>query len=301
MKSASSPRQTWTLERVVAEIRALKVAGELGSSYDLEQRGHVDLVAAAKRYAGSWAKAMRLAGFDYVPRRSWTEASVLREIRRLHRRGKSLHATRVENSLLLAAKRRFGSWRKARAAALPSYDEPYERWTRRRVLNDLAALHARGFSLSANKVKAMGQHRLVSAAIRLFGSWDKARRRAVADFTPLLQSWTKRRVVRAIRARHADGHSLSSTRVVKEDLPLAGAAVRYFGTWRAARTAAGVPYHDPRHTWPADRVVAELRRHAPDGIQPTCTSVGQALYKVAIARFGSFHGACRAAGLRPRC
>lgn len=200
--------------------------------------------------------------------------------------------------MLLAAKRLFGSWRKARAEALPSYDAGPEQWTREKLLEALADLHARGVSLSANTVREMGEGRLINAAVRLFGSWDAARRRAIDDFTPLLKTWTKRRVTQAIRERHAQGLSLSATIVAKEDAPLAGAAHRYFGSWTAARKAARVPYRDPRCSWPKERVIAELRRQAPDGIRPTSKRIGQALYKVSIARFGSFDKACRAAGLR---
>ena len=288
----------WTLERAVAEIRALHAIGELGSTVELMRSGHRELVSAAQRYAGTWANAMRLAGVHYEPPRTWTRESVLREIRRLHRAGKSLNATKVENALVIAATRRFGSWRKARAAALPSHADPYETWTKRKLLDALADLHRRGVSLSATKVRATGRGRLVNAAVRLFGSWDVARRRAITGFEPLIKSWTKQSVLGAIRKRHRDGRSLSATIVVVDDGPLAAAATRYLGSWPAARDASGVPYRDPRKTWPAKRVIAELRRRAPGGERPTISQISQALYKVAIARFGSFERACRAAGLR---
>jgi hypothetical protein len=223
---------------------------------------------------------------------------VLREIRRLHRKGKSLAASQVETPLLLAARRYFGSWRKAREAAVPNCDAPTEAWTKPKLLKALAELHAEGVSLSSKTLREMGHGRLVNAAVRLFRTWEQAQRKAVPAFVPLLQNWTKQRVVREIRDRHKNGKSLNVTDVLTDDLRLAAAARRYFGSWRAARTAAGVPFHDPRHSWPKERVISELRRHAPDGIRPPCTRVGQALYKVAIARFGSFDRACRAAGLR---
>jgi hypothetical protein len=229
--------QRWTLERVVAEIRALDAVGQLGSSTELKRQGREDLVGAAIYHAGTWGKARQLAGLDYVARRSWTKAAILREIRRLHRAGRSVLVTQVDTGLSLAARRRFGSWRKARAAALPSYAAGHQQWTRKKLTKALANLHARGVSLSSSEVRAMGEGRLINAAVRLFGSWDAARRHAIDDFTPLLQTWTK------------------------------------------------------------ERVIAELQRHAPDGVRPTCTRVGQALYKVSIARFGSFDEVCRAAGL----
>ena len=239
---------------------------------------------------------MRLAGIAYQPPRSWTKELVLREIRKLHRAGKSLAATQVDNALILSARRRFGSWPTARAQAVPGFADPYKSWTKRKLVDELAALQARGISLSATKLRRTGRGRLVNAAVRLFGSWDGARAR-VAGFTPTQQSWTKDTVLRAMRARHRRSLSMSATVVKRDDGPLMAAVLRYFESWPIARDAARVPYRDPRRTWPPERVIAALRRHAPDGKRPTIARVGQALYKVAIARFGSFPAACRAAGL----
>lgn len=89
---------------------------------------------------------------------------------------------------------------------------------------------------------------------------------------------------------------MTATSVQRDDAGLMRAATRLYGGWPKARAAAGVAFHDPRNTWSRARVVAELRRRAPGPYRPTSTEVGQALYNVAIARFGSFDAACRAAG-----
>jgi hypothetical protein len=295
----SRPR-IWSLERVVAELQALHKSGELGSSHALVVGGHRELVSAAQRYAGSWEKAMRFAGIDYEPRREWTKDSVIREIRRLHRAGKSTAATKVGNALVIAASRRFGSWKKARAAALPSVAPPYKEWTKKSLLQELAQLHARGVSLSTSNLRHGGRGRLINAGVRLFGSWSNACQRAVPDREPLQQHWTRDRVLRAIGARHRDGKPMSATAVSRADIPLHAAAIRFFESWPVARKAAGVPYHDARNTWPPERIIAALTKLAPNGERPTIEKVGQALYKVACARFGTFEKACRCAGLRPR-
>lgn len=283
---------------MIAELQALHAGGELGSSSALIEAGHNDLVSAAQRYAGSWARAVRLAGVAYEPPRRWTDALVLREIQRLHRQGKSLAATRVDNSLVIAATRRFGTWREARARALPSHVAPYESWTKRKLLDAIAALHREGVSLSAMRVRQLGRGRLINAAVRLFGSWGVACERAVPGEKRIRQPWTPDRLLRAIRARHRKGLSLSATAIYAEESSWMAPARRYFGSWPAARSAAGVSYKDPRRTWSRRRVVAELRRRAPSRSRPTISQVGQALYKVAVARFGDFERACRAAGLR---
>jgi hypothetical protein len=288
----------WSVERVVAEIRALHAAGELESTAVLKQNGNADLVGAAARYIGTWEQAMRLAGVFYQPRRTWTKESVIREIRRLHRAGKSLALTQVESSLAVAATRRFGSWRKARAAALPAHEGPYQQWTRRKLLEAIASLDQLGAALTTTSLRERGHGRLINAAVRLFGSWDRARRRAIPAFEPVQRTWSKAKVVRAIRARDRRGASMSTTVASREDLSLVAAAGRYYGSWPAARAAAGVAYRDPRRTWPPERVLAALRARATRDGAIAPVRVSGALYAVAGARFGSFARACQAAGLR---
>ena len=287
----------WSLERVVAELQALHASGELGSSHALGEAGNRELVSAAQRYAGSWERAMKLAGLAYEPRRRWTKDLVVREIRRLHRSGKSTAQTQVENALATAATRQFGSWKKARAAAVPSLVAPYEDWTKQRLLDAIADRYKRGIPLSASGLRKTGDGRLINASVRLFGSWSQACRRAVRGYKPLQQSWTRAGLLRAIRTRSRAGLSMSATAVYRGDCKLLAAATRFFDSWPAARAAAGVAYRDPRNTWPKERVIAELRRRSTDGTRPRLAVVGQALYKVAVARFGSYTKACRAAKL----
>lgn len=228
----------WSRESVVAEIRRLHARGERVTTFELARRGHSRVVAAARQYIGSWRDALQLAGVRYEPKlRRWTNDSVLGEIRRLHREGKSLSSEQVEGALVSAATKRFGTWRKARAAAVPSYEK---------------------------------------------------------------EGWSKPLVLRRIRERHIQGKSMSATGVEMDDLALHAAARRYLGSWKRARAAARVPYKDPRHRWTDRSVIAALRRLAVDGVRPTTTKAGPALYRAAVNRFGSFERACLAAGLRDR-
>lgn len=56
--------------------------------------------------------------------------------------------------------------------------------------------------------------------------------------------WTKELVVQNIRSRHEKGLLLTSSAVFREDCRLGGAALRFFGTWRAAIAAAGIGSND---------------------------------------------------------
>lgn len=69
------------------------------------------------------------------------------------------------------------------------------------------------------------------------------------------KSWTQQSVIEAIRKRHDAGKSLGS--IFREDSRLYGAGKRLFGTWKAARSAAGFPSVEPDF-YSADEVQLRL-------------------------------------------
>ena len=85
---------------------------------------------------------------------------------------------------------------------------------------------------------------LHAAAVRHFGSWDKALRAAKVDPASVRQrrSWDRPAVVAALKAARKSGMHLADSSVRKEDPALYGAAVRLFGTFTAARAAAKIPW-----------------------------------------------------------
>ena len=54
------------------------------------------------------------------------------------------------------------------------------------------------------------------------------------------RSWTKADVVRGLKSAKKSGRHLSDSSVRREEPALYGAAVRMFGSFTAARTAAGI-------------------------------------------------------------
>jgi len=75
-------------------------------------------------------------------------------------------------------------------------------------------------------------------AKRYFGTWREAVRAAGCE--PARRRWSKEVVIKEIRERCRRNLPLSSI-LFKQDGPLAGAATRLFGSWRAALDAAGIP------------------------------------------------------------
>jgi len=97
--------------------------------------------------------------------------------------------------------------------------------------------------------------KLISAAVRHFGSWRAALAAAGVNYREIremaqrsraekVSKWSKELIVQRIKEMIAAGDSVAAASVRKSKPALFSAAVsdRYFGSWRAAVTAAGVDY-----------------------------------------------------------
>jgi hypothetical protein len=111
-------------------------------------------------------------------------------------------------------------------------------------------------------------------------------------------------VLRAILRMDSKGASLKSRHVRVVDPPLAGAAIRHFGCWGKALTAAGLDAEAVAHrrTWNEDRILQAIRRLDRQGIPLHDASARKAdsgLMGAAYKGFGSWNNALRAAGYNP--
>ena len=109
----------------MARIRTLHEQGADLSWRQVSGKTDPCLAAAAVRpgHFGSWRAALSAAGLDYdrIRRyRQWSREGVLRAVCHRHARGQALNVAALEpgeTALLTAARRRFGSWERALAAA----------------------------------------------------------------------------------------------------------------------------------------------------------------------------------------
>jgi hypothetical protein len=118
--------QVWSRERIIRGIRAAYERREDLLSVAFKNRNKkLYSAACAKRYFGSWRKALIAAGLNYDKMRGehfWSRRRIVRRIRELHREGEPLNWSHIDKtcpSLYRAARRRenFGSWRDALGAA----------------------------------------------------------------------------------------------------------------------------------------------------------------------------------------
>ncbi|CAB4244543.1 conserved protein of unknown function [Methylacidimicrobium sp. AP8] len=177
--------QRWSKETIVEKIRALHAQGTDLSFRALMLSPYAPMVYAAIRpvYFGSWKNALLAAGLapaDIYRYRSWKDADILREIRRLHAESADLSSKHMDehaNSLIATARRRFGSWAAAVERAGLDYAKirKRKRWTEAEVLDRIRALHRQGVPLTSTEVRNR-EPALFAAACkrRFFGSWRQA-------------------------------------------------------------------------------------------------------------------------------
>jgi len=128
------------------------------------------------------------------------------------------------------------------------------RWSRDVVTREIMRLNDEGADLRHSEVSKK-QQRLVSAAIRYFGSWGDAVSASGIDYVSIrrqsqrarsekVAKWGLETITREITRLVESGESLAAATARRNHSALfsAAASPRYFGSWRSALTAAGVDY-----------------------------------------------------------
>ena len=223
--------EKWTKKHV---LEALQRTYHGQSIDDVDQ----SIVRAAVRCFGGFYIALEAAGLD-LPLGKWSKQRIIRRIQEYYVEGRRLGTSGFGDRLLAeSAKRYFGTWREAvKAAGLESrmpLSLPKQSWSAEGVLEAIRSVAESGGKLS----QARKDWRLYYFAMKHFSSWHNAVVAAGCKTTQ--RSWTKDLVIHEIQERHR--RDLAQARVIdKQGTALASAAKRYFGNWRAALVAAGIP------------------------------------------------------------
>jgi len=217
----------------------------------------------AMRSFGSWTGALAAAGINLPARqgaRTWSPKKVIRGIQRASVKPESLCYKNMmvrRRSLLEAAKKHFGSWRKALIAAGvdPESVRLTRTWDRESVIEAILDRAVKDEPLAVTKVSPSS---LAQWGIRIFGSWGEALRTAglapdqyvyvrvpglatdsgtlteVGEATAPPQKWSKDRITEELRRRVQEGKAINMARLKIEDRPLHSAVRRHFGSWELA-------------------------------------------------------------------
>jgi len=241
----------WSKERVLDELRRLNESGASMKYRDLLKAGGRGLVDAITEYAGGLQRARKLAGIA-TPK-----------------------VVRNASPAKLAAR--------ARPAKHADQDRNrHAPYTAADVIRILRALHRTRPDIT---VMELYKNSAISAIVRLFGSVDHAVAAAGIEGWPVrkFESWDRARVLRELRANARRGIDVVTPK-------LRHACFTYFGSIRAARTAAGLAQL-AREPWTKEALLDELRRRARRG------DFGADLRSAARRLFGSIENARRVAGI----
>ncbi len=252
-------RRTWTAELVVETIVALHRQG-----FPLVRAEQTDrsLGYAARRFFGSWPKAVKAAGIPDGWQHKWNRQRVLEALQRYGRAGHLRCNRDIPNPVRMMAFYFFGTWHKAQVAAgLASPDSrptPRLKRTKAEILAEI-----RRQSVPGSPMKITGNLAFATAARTRFGSWHKALVAAGVDPVPW-RLWSHERVLEEIRDWHDGGVQIKDDRLKYERL-LAAAKAR-FGGWRNAMIAAGLRQVDEygkwERKWTKQRVIEAIQdRH----------------------------------------
>lgn len=299
-------RGTWSMERVVAELRRLHAGGEPINRVALLDGGHASLVAAAERYCVSFGRAVKLAGFPPQPARpAWSAKRVVEELRRRHQAGEPLNSEELRSTgdagLVSAATKYVGSWRKAIAkAGVPAFKRGlFKSWDD--VCAELRAVHAKGIKMSTSQMREHGLAALVDAAKLEAGSWNNALEQAGIPVVMTYERWRPGDVVKRIRALRAEGVALSSNLIIaRGERKLVKAATRHFGTWTAACQRAVPGYKPLLEHWTVDRLLEliRVRHNSSASMRSTDVQKEEPTLTAAARRLGlPWRTACRRAGV----
>ncbi len=180
----------WSKEAIIQEIRDLHSRGVDLSFRAMALSQHNAMVYAAIRtkYFGSWKAALEAAGLEseeIYRYRSWEEADILGEIRRLQSEGADLSSKAMDessNRLIATARRRFGNWGQALERAGIDYNDirRRKRWSRESLVEGILELKRQGIPLITPEVKKANPSLFAAACKKhFFGTWKKALKAAL--------------------------------------------------------------------------------------------------------------------------
>ena len=190
-------------------------------------------------------------------------------------------------------------------------------WSRDVVVSEIKKLSEDDCDLRHSEVTEHHQ-KLVSAAVRYFGSWGAAVTAAGIDYTGIrrksqdirsakVTKWSLDSIAEGIKRLIDSGECLAAATVRTNHPALFSAAVspRYYGSWRNALTVQGLDYDSiltqnrVSSTAPRDargmRTVVRRLRVLGKSVQPLPGNMAHAkypkLYERAVAHFGSWEAA----------
>jgi hypothetical protein len=299
-RKLTMPANAWDDLEVVRAIEQRAKNGEPLAASQVPSA----LYSAARKYWGSWARAVEAAGLDYATirrvRGAWTRAEIVEELRRMRVAHPAMTRSELsQSSLGQVCENEFGSIDRALDAAGVA---GWPRYLKTRIVEvshatlraSLRALKRKGVPLTLAAITAEDPRLLRILRRTIPGPWPQVL--ATLGFDDPTPRWDRQRVLAELREAHARGEALNA----RANGNLASRARYHFGSLakavRAIGTGATIRPHV--HRSPED-VLDELRRLARGRPHVSIRQAGKALASAASKHFGSWLRACEAAGVAP--
>jgi hypothetical protein len=186
-------RPRWTKQAIIAQIKNARRAGTAlhwsAVSNRRDELGKAAFASLQPRLFKQWHRALHAAGLDadeISQYRNWNRSTIVFELKSRARDREALNSgalQREDPGLHAAAVRYFATYDKALKAAKldPGALRLRKSWTKAAVLAAIKSAGKRGTHLSDSAIR-LQYPALYGAAIRLFGTYTKARKAAGIEF-----------------------------------------------------------------------------------------------------------------------
>jgi len=183
------------------------------------------------------------------------------------------------------------------------------KWSKEKIISAILDFKKNKKKLNSNHVQ-INHNLLYAAALRYFGSWEKAIGASGLNYSNVrikrpFRKWSKKMILEEIQNRKKQGMKIHTMAVIAQDDGLYSAAKRYFKnrSWRGVIKLAGFdPIEEsPKRIWTRDKLIHEIKeRHAkklPLYSYYLTKNKMAGMVGAAVFFFKSWKGAIEAAGL----
>ncbi|MCK5266874.1 MAG: hypothetical protein KAR07_01790 [Spirochaetes bacterium] len=241
-----------TKEKIVSQIQKLVKDDEPINRLNIHKKiGKVFYDKLISTF-GNLEHAVTAAGLDYSKIRlrgsQWPKNNILKTIKELHSKGKPLNHRYAWNNyggLAHAARNKFGSWEKAITFAGLDYNDirVTKAWSKEKIIDAIKECVHKGYNpLCASNPASAG---IRAIAVAHFGNWQKSLQASGFD-KKYFNNKIIEELVLEIQKLYKGGKPLNSGSIQEQNQPLYKRALRYFGNWENAITAAGFDYSEIR-------------------------------------------------------
>lgn len=186
-----------------------------------------------------------------------------------------------------------------------SHKRKNRNWSKALIKSEILRLHREGQPVYSHYLRKNYQE-LLAAGMRYYGSWKEAIIKTGLSYELVrkYQEWDQQSIVEQIQNLYRQGHDLSfRSMMMSRYASMVYAAIRkqYFGSWRNALAAAGLPSEDIYRykSWDDQEILQEIRALHDRGVDLSSKKMDDSSYTLiatARRRFGSWEKAIEKAG-----